>query len=484
MSEILNEAARPGLTGKQSIDDIGVQSCVMAGRLLDLLTQVYVVAGEDPLSDSLCFLEHRSQLILGMESPVSERSPWQTLVREINLSPLEQDLIVLAGCPEEHEGFANLFRLLHPRHLPAPTLGLAAQLLCSSEPERIALRETIETGPAVRSGALQVEPGETFFDRSLRVANCLWSVLHGIDAWPSGVGQLNCRAFDCGLDEWFGQAAAQHALTLLNTGARCLVLVTAETVQVAWERAAAMVRRAGRRGVWLSAGSNLSEQMPQLVPHVVARDAVPVLRVAGRDQHVSESGTGKSDIGNLGTGERLGSWPTYGGPIVVCCGAGESAVPQQRPLVEVRCEPLSLAACEQIWTETVPALAAYARALAARFPVEPFFAKQIADDLRLLAEHRQQSIRVEDVRDCIRARTSMQLSSGVQRIQPFAEWNSLVLPASRKRRLMDAVERLQTQTKVLREWGFLAGRQGARGVRVLLSGPPGTGKTLAAEVVR
>jgi SpoVK/Ycf46/Vps4 family AAA+-type ATPase len=36
---------------------------------------------------------------------------------------------------------------------------------------------------------------------------------------------------------------------------------------------------------------------------------------------------------------------------------------------------------------------------------------------------------------------------------------------------------------VLDEWGFLAGRPGARGVRMLFSGPSGTGKTLSAEVM-
>jgi len=36
---------------------------------------------------------------------------------------------------------------------------------------------------------------------------------------------------------------------------------------------------------------------------------------------------------------------------------------------------------------------------------------------------------------------------------------------------------------VLDDWGFLAGRRGARGVRMLFAGPSGTGKTLAAEVL-
>src|SRR5262249_46117612 len=43
--------------------------------------------------------------------------------------------------------------------------------------------------------------------------------------------------------------------------------------------------------------------------------------------------------------------------------------------------------------------------------------------------------------------------------------------------------RLRHQDRVLAEWGFLAGRPGARGVRMLFAGPSGTGKTLSAEVL-
>jgi SpoVK/Ycf46/Vps4 family AAA+-type ATPase len=45
------------------------------------------------------------------------------------------------------------------------------------------------------------------------------------------------------------------------------------------------------------------------------------------------------------------------------------------------------------------------------------------------------------------------------------------------------VGRVAEQPTVFGEWGFLAGRAGHRGLRLLFCGPPGTGKTLAAEVI-
>jgi hypothetical protein len=72
---------------------------------------------------------------------------------------------------------------------------------------------------------------------------------------------------------------------------------------------------------------------------------------------------------------------------------------------------------------------------------------------------------------------------GGTRVVPSATWSDLVLPAAALEQLQEAVARVQHAELVLGEWGFLAGRPGRRGVRLLFCGPPGTGKTLAAEVL-
>jgi SpoVK/Ycf46/Vps4 family AAA+-type ATPase len=68
-------------------------------------------------------------------------------------------------------------------------------------------------------------------------------------------------------------------------------------------------------------------------------------------------------------------------------------------------------------------------------------------------------------------------------VRPTATWDALVLAPEKIQRLREAADRLRHQTQVLDDWGFLAGRPGTRGVRMLLTGPPGTGKTLSAEVL-
>jgi SpoVK/Ycf46/Vps4 family AAA+-type ATPase len=71
----------------------------------------------------------------------------------------------------------------------------------------------------------------------------------------------------------------------------------------------------------------------------------------------------------------------------------------------------------------------------------------------------------------------------VRLVRPAAAWRELVLPADRTQQLREAIARLQNQVRVLESWGFLRGRRGARGVRLLFAGPSGTGKTLSAEVM-
>ena len=58
-----------------------------------------------------------------------------------------------------------------------------------------------------------------------------------------------------------------------------------------------------------------------------------------------------------------------------------------------------------------------------------------------------------------------------------------MLPTDRLRQLREAVSRLELQSVVLDEWGFLKDRSGGHGVRLLFAGPPGTGKTLSAEAL-
>jgi SpoVK/Ycf46/Vps4 family AAA+-type ATPase len=173
----------------------------------------------------------------------------------------------------------------------------------------------------------------------------------------------------------------------------------------------------------------------------------------------------------------------FPGVIVACGRSGAACTQGRRPLVVVQAERLMPKARLRMWRETIPAMAGEAPALAARFPIEPALAAEVASDLAFITELEKRQPTLADVATSIRGRGSISLSAGVRLIRPRASWKDLVLPADRIDQLNEAVSRLKLQGQVFDDWGFMRDRAGARGVRLLFSGPPGTGKTLSAEVL-
>ena len=73
--------------------------------------------------------------------------------------------------------------------------------------------------------------------------------------------------------------------------------------------------------------------------------------------------------------------------------------------------------------------------------------------------------------------------TGAVVVHPVATFDDLVVSADVMSQLLEAAARLEHRETVLERWGFLAGRPGREGLRLLFHGPPGTGKTLAGEVL-
>ncbi len=82
-----------------------------------------------------------------------------------------------------------------------------------------------------------------------------------------------------------------------------------------------------------------------------------------------------------------------------------------------------------------------------------------------------------------RARTRPQLDELVERVEPRAGWDDIVLPPRQRDILRTIAAQVSRRSFVHEQWGF--GREGARGLGIsaLFAGPSGTGKSLAAEVI-
>ena len=443
------------------------RAAALAARLADLLDQALPGPGEHTAASD--FLRAMAQAAGPQPWGADDGDPLDRLAAGFGLTPVEIDLLLLAGLPDEHEGYAGVLRTLHPRGEPRPSAGLAAQLFCAGPDERALLREVLEAGSAVASGVIRLDGDAPFWERTLHPAEALWSALHGVDAWPAALVRGDGLAAAAGLEDWLATPEADHALRALASGRPWTVLVTADTDELAAERGAALAAAAGLPAVRVTLASPPDAGAERLVSvHATARGAVPVLRL------LPPEGPGAAHAPVLAR---------HPGPAVVCAQAGNVVVRGARAVVEVPAPRLTTAARRAMWRALLPEAPDAAPGLAARYTVEPAVAHAAAGDARALAELEGRAPRMEDVGAGVRTRAGLALSSGVRLLRPQAGWDRLVLAPDRKAQLREALGRLMHQARVLDDWRFLRGRPGARGVRMLFSGPSGTGKTLAAEVM-
>ena len=466
--------------GSSASERLAGEVGVMAGRLAEYLS--VVLADDHPaVTESREFLQQSFELVAeGQPLSAFAGGPWQRrpadvyhpldrLVDRLQLCTTEFDLLLLAGFAEQHEGCAQVLKMLHHAGEPRATVGLAAQLLCNDDRSRHTLRWLLECGPAATAGVIRTDGDLPFFLRNLRLADELWPVLNEIDRWPTGIERLRDPVSLYGLDDWLNEPQVSRAVEMLRRFEPCTLLVTDDESRVAFSRGSALAAAAGAASVQIRIPAAMSSQLHQVMQvHVLARGIVPILRYVAPD--------GPEAV-------EIPSFADFPAPVVLCARDGTVILSGTRPILGITCTRLRPSALETMWARTLPALAEQASLLAARYPLEPAAALHVACDMERLQDIEKRKVCCADVSGSVRARAGSALRGGVKLMRPTANWEHLILPPERLAQLREAVERLTHQTRVLDEWRFLEGRRGARGVRLLLAGPPGTGKTLSGEVL-
>ncbi len=461
-------AARASQAGAGVAARLAARSAALAGRLARLLAAL-PAAAHGPAAEGVAFLNSMAHDVPSRADAVTvvADDPFERLAEGLGLVPVERDLLLLAGLPEEHEGYGSVMRALHPRGEPRPSVGLCAQLLCEDASERLALRALLTSGAGVRSGAFTLQGEGPFFERSLLPAEELWPALLGLDAWPAALRPLPVEALRHGLEDWLDEPGARRARAVLRARRALLLLVLGETEDAALARAATLASEAGVEvsALALAAHENADKWIGL---HALARGRVPLVRL-----HAPE-GPGAAQVP---------AFAAFPGPVLIAARQGVSLARSARPVLALSAEPLAPSARRRVWSGLLPELGAQADVLAARYRLEPDVARDVARDVRALAALDGQTPALDSVAESVRLRCNLTLSAGVKLVHPRATWDQLVLPDDARHKLEEARERLMQQARVLDEWGFLRGRRGSRGVRLLLVGPPGTGKTLSAEVL-
>ena len=390
------------------------------------------------------------------------------LVERYGLSPIECDLLVLAGLAEEHEGIAATLRTLHPTGEPRPTLGLAALVLGDGPEARHQLRGLVAEGPAFARRAAAAGRRRAAV-RALAAA-ARWALagparprrLAGRPPAPDG------RPGPGRPGRLAGGAAGHPARTRPADRGPALLLVSSDDPAVGLARCAALAEAAGQPAVAAAVDLADPAELRLLSLHAAVRGAVAVAvadrALRGRPGRRCPSRSPASGLT---------------GPLLVCAPPERCSPPADRPVIVLPAGPVSPADQRAAWLDVVPELTPEAcEALAARHRLDPAVTAQLGLDLR--GEPVPSSAEVSAL---VRSRLATTLPAGVELVTPDIGWDDIVLPDEGIAQLSDAVARLDHQRLVLDAWDLRRRAHAQHGARLLLTGPPGTGKSLAAGVV-
>ncbi len=446
----------------------------MAGRLAVLLEDL-APASQEPAFLRLLAEEAGPG---GMDGSVLDLpaaaavQPVDRVAARLGLDTLDLDLLVLAALPGEREGLAAIVRNLHPEHRPAVTGGLAAALAeagligalpgGTSAGRREAVRERLTSGVLGRSGLVRLDRAAPFAEAAIAPGPAVWEALRGEDLWPAGCRPQELPVTTAGLGQWAGAGPALAAAEAFRRLEPVVAVTFGARPVAAAARVAALARLAGRPARVISQAPGAPGWMGLVALHALARGVIPVVIPDGTDHLDAEL--------------EAVSWP-----VAVCLGEGASIRSWPRPLIEIPVAPLGLedrrAATESLFPEFEPPTRP-----AGPPATEPVDLAETVANLRAMSRLTGQPCRARDVRSAL-DRLGTAPPTGAVVVHPAATFDDLVVSGDVMSQLLEAAARLEHREMVLERWGFLAGRPGREGLRLLFHGPPGTGKTLAGEVL-
>ena len=455
----------------------------------------------DALLPALAFAERFARELPPAVQPPLAAHPLlrlEALARVRHSAPLLKDLLLLACLPVAHEGFATLCRLLHPQGLAQPTGALTVHWLESERAgDRLlapfAVRDAVEDllhySPLAAMRLLRLAGDGPWHGRSLHAAPGVWEALMARPPQLDNGELLSGYVQVPGLDDWLALPDVLQAVAALRAGLPCQVMLVGGDAAMRVTRVRALLGAAGvvairtridggeslaRGGDWID--GHTAAFMHQACLWLEARsDQAPADQASELASEVASNST------SAGLGAVLAALPEL--PVITSAHSDRQAPLLGLALIRLPVLALAPVARRSLWQSLLPQFGEHAGILAARYPIDPDDARDVVRDLGLRHKLSQQPLALEQVGECIRARTTWSSRPGIQRVLPRADWSALLLPDPARRQLQRAVRRVLQQITVLDDWGFAQGRGERRGVRLLFFGTPGTGKSLAAEVV-
>lgn len=450
----------------------------MAGRLAVLLETL------DATAPRIDFLRSLAATVMASAGPGDGSAldlpspgnlhPIDRAAATLGMDAADLDLVVLTLLPGEHEGLAAVARDLHPDGRPEVTGGLAASLaemgLLGSEvltggavARREAVRTRLTVGALVRSGLLQTDERAPFSEATLVPGAAVAAALRGFTIWPDGCREIEVAVPTAGLDQWAAGVSARAASEAFQRREPVVAVTHSARPVTTASRVAALAARSGLGVAVLRIDRRPASALTNVALHAMLAGVVPVILI--------------EEPGTVDIPCSAAPWP-----LALCLGPDVHLHTWPRPTIVLPSDPLTRGdRADAVEVSFGPRLSGH-------LPIVPAYADtsdiaEIATNLGATSRLSGQAVTTADVMSHLDRLAIAAPPAGSVIVHPSAGLRDLIVSDDVSVQLAEAQARLDHRDMVLDHWGFLAGRPGRRGLRMLFHGPPGTGKTLAAEVL-
>ncbi len=393
----------------------------------------------------------------------------ETVCALFDLSPFERDVLLLCAGVELESRFAEACAAVHGvRH---PSFGLALAAL--PEPHWSALAPS---RPLRRWRLLTLERGDTVAGSALRIDERILYYLAGIACEDAALARQIQPMPEALVQPAWVSSAAEQAAKALRAGERVAI-----SGRVAADRAlaAGAALRLARRRPWVL-------RIIDIPTDPAGRETLALHW--NREALLSDGGL-FLQVEHVDTAEALRLAAPFldrvASPLVL--DAGQGSAPEGLAAVRVALPDPDVAARHAAWAAHIGPAAqrmnGALHAVARQFHLDtPTMAAASAAVRQLGTELQGEELERAAWRVC-RAHARRSMEQSATRIEPKADWNSLVLPEPQRAILRQIALQLRHRATVLEDWGFAAKYSRGLGLTALFSGSSGTGKTLAAEVL-
>jgi hypothetical protein len=407
-----------------------------------------------------------------LSAPLDPPSAIDRLLEIFALSPFESAVLLLCAGVELDGRFAEACaKAQGDARKGYATFGLALAALPDAHWSALS-----RDRPLRHWRLVEVLPGDTLASAPLRIDERILHLLAGVESSDERLDGLIASMPPASWQSppsWIADTAAFAARALAAPGSR--VLLTGRSAGDRALAAAETLRGNGLRPYVLQAAD---------IP-VAAFERAALARQWSREARLREAGLCVQLADVAETRLLLGLLSQIDVPVLV--EADENIVPAGFAAVRVALPSPSAAERRAVWADSIGPLAARINgaldAVADQFNLDTKEIHSVAASLALQGANTDDDDLGRTAWRIGRAHARRSLEQLARRIEPKADWDSLVLPEAQTRTLRQIAMHARNRITVLERWGFAARYSRGLGLTALFAGASGTGKTMAAEVL-